>query len=185
MPPLTQDLAAAKQLAQQAGVAGQTITIGTSSGVPVLNTEALAVKSAAEAIGLKVTLKNVSPSNYINFFIDPKAWGSVDAFPTTNYGDYGDPAALYRTLAQPGGSQNFNNWSNPDVTKDLDAARGEPDAAKRAADVVAAQQIITQQQVWIPLVAPTNVVVMNKAATGAPATFSYMFGPWAAYLGGP
>ncbi len=185
LPPLTQDLAAAKQLAQQAGVAGQTITIGTSSGVPVLNTEALAVKSAAEAIGLKVTLKNVSPSNYINFFIDPKAWGSVDAFPTTNYGDYGDPAALYRTLAQPGGSQNFNNWTNPDVTKDLDAARGEPDPAKRAADVVAAQQIITQQQVWIPLVAPTNVVVMNKAATGAPATFSYMFGPWAAYLGGP
>jgi peptide/nickel transport system substrate-binding protein len=184
LPPLTQDLPKAKQLAQQAGVAGQTITIGTTSGVPVLNTEALAVEAAAQAIGLKVRLKNVSPSNYINFFIDPKAWGSVDAFPTTNYGDFGDPASLYRTLAQPGGSQDFDNWSNPEVTKDLDAARGESDPIKRAEDVVAAQQIITQQQVWIPLVAPSNVVIMNKAVTGAPATFSYMFGPWAAYLGG-
>ena len=152
--------------------------------MPVLNTEALAVKAAAEAIGLKVTLKNVSPSNYINFFIDPKAWGSVDAFPTTNYGDYGDPAALYRTLAHPGARRTSATGATPTSPRHLDAARGESDPATRAADVVAAQQIITQQQVWIPLVAPSNVVIMNKAATGAPATFSYMFGPWAAYLGG-
>jgi peptide/nickel transport system substrate-binding protein len=184
LPPLDRDMDRAKQLAEQAHVAGQTITIGTSSGVPVLNTEALAVKSAAEAIGLKVVLKNVSPSNYINFFIDPKAWSSVDGFPTTNYGDYGDPAALYRTLAEPGGSQNFNNYDNAEVTKDLDAARGESDPTKRAEDVVAAQKIITEQQVWIPLVAPSNVLIMNKSVTGAPATFSYMFGPWAASLGG-
>jgi len=25
---------------------------------------------------------------------------------------------------------------------------------------------------------------MRKGLTGAPATFSYMFGPWAVYLGG-
>ena len=31
---------------------------------------------------------------------------------------------------------------------------------------------------------PNNVVIMHKSVTGAPATFSYMFGPWAAYLGG-
>lgn len=184
LPPMDQDVAKGKQLAQQAGVAGQTITIGTSSGVPVVNTEALAVRAAAQAIGLKVKLKNVSASNYINFFIDPKAWESVDAFPTTNYGDYGDPAALYATMTLADGSQNFNGWSNPEVTAALDAARGESDLTKRAEDVVRAQKIITSQQVWIPLVAPNNVVIMNKSVTGAPATFSFMFGPWAAYLGG-
>jgi len=36
---------------------------------------------------------------------------------------------------------------------------------------------------WVPIVAPTNVLVMSSEITGAPATFSYMFGPWAAYLG--
>jgi peptide/nickel transport system substrate-binding protein len=144
----------------------------------------LAFKTAAEAVGLKVTLQNVSPSNYINYFIDPKAWGSVDAFATTNYGDYADPSGLYKTMALKGGSQNFSNWENADVTAALDAARSEPDPTKRAQDVIAAQKIITEQLVWVPLVAPNNVLVMNKSITGAPATFEYMFGPWAVYLGG-
>jgi len=34
------------------------------------------------------------------------------------------------------------------------------------------------------LVAVNTVLVMNKNVTGAPATFVYMFGPWATYLGG-
>ncbi|HSN11071.1 MAG TPA: ABC transporter substrate-binding protein [Propionibacteriaceae bacterium] len=184
LPALDQDMTKAQDLIKQAGVAGQTITIGTSSGLPALNSEALAFKTAAEAVGLKVTLQNVSPSNYINYFIDPKAWGSVDAFATTNYGDYADPSGLYKTMALKGGSQNFSSWENADVTTALDAARSEADPTKRAQDVIAAQKIITDQQVWVPLVAPNNVLVMNKSITGAPATFQYMFGPWAVYLGG-
>jgi peptide/nickel transport system substrate-binding protein len=184
LPEMNQDLTKAKDLIAQAGVAGQNITIGASSGITSLYTEALAFKSAAESIGLKVTIQNVSPSNYINYFIDPKAWGSVDAFATSNYGDYADPSALYKTLAMQGGSQNFSGWTNPEVTAAFEAARGEADDAKRAAYVVAAQKIITDQMVWVPLVAPNNVVIMNKSVTGAPATFVYMFGPWAAYLGG-
>jgi peptide/nickel transport system substrate-binding protein len=181
---MDQDLTKAKALIASAGVAGQSITIGTSSGLPALNAEALAFKAAAESIGLKVTLQNVSPSNYINYFIDPKAWGSVDAFATTNYGDYADPAGFFKSIAVAGGSQNFSGYKNADVTAALDAARSESDETKRAEHVIAAQKIITNDQVWIPMVAGSNVVIMNKKVTGVPATFVYMFGPWAAYLGG-
>jgi peptide/nickel transport system substrate-binding protein len=184
LPAMDQDLAKAKDLVRQAGVEGQSVTIGTSSGLPALNSEALAFKAACEAVGLKVEMQNVSPSNYINYFIDPKAWGSVDAFATTNYGDYADPSAFYKTIALKNGSQDFSGWENADVTKALEAARGEADPVKRAQHVVDAQKIITGQQVWIPLVAGNNVLIMNKRVTGAPATFVYMFGPWAAYLGG-
>jgi len=184
LPEMDQDLAKGKQLVQQAGATGQSIVIGTSAGLPAVNSEALAVKAAAESIGLKATLQNVSPSNYINYFIDPKAWGSVDAFETTNYGDYADPSAFYKTIVYPNGSQNFSQWKNTEVITDLDAARGEADATKRAQDVVADQKIITDQQVWIPIVASNTVLIMNKSVTGAPSTFQYMFGPWAAYLGG-
>ena len=184
LPAMDQDLAKAKDLIQQAGAAGQTVKIGTSSGLPALNSEALAFKAACESIGLKVQLQNVSPSNYINYFIDPKAWGSVDAFATTNYGDYADPSAFYKTIALKNGSQDFSGWENAQVTQELNAARGEADPTKRAEHVIAAQKIITQEQVWIPLLAGSNVLVMNKKVTGAPATFQYMFGPWAAYLGG-
>ena len=126
----------------------------------------------------------MSPDNFINFFIDPKASASVDAFPTTNYGDYADPSALYKTLALKGGSQDFSGWTDPTVTAALEAARSEPDDAKRAQHVVDAQKVITDQLVWIPTASPNAVLVMRKGLTGAPSTFSYMFGPWAVYLGG-
>jgi peptide/nickel transport system substrate-binding protein len=184
LPAMTQNLSKAKADAKAAGIVGQTITIGTSSGIPSLNTETLAIRQGAEAIGLKVKLKDVSPSNYINFFIDPKYFGSVDTFTTVNYGDYADPAALYNSFAMPGGSQNFSGYSNAQVTASMNAARGEADPSKRAQDVIAAQKIITEQLTWIPLVAPNTVLVMNKKVTGPPSTFSFMFGPWAAYLGG-
>ena len=184
LPPLTSDMAKAQDLIKQANVAGQTIKIGTSSGSAAINAEALAYKAAAEKLGLKVALDDVSPDNFINFFIDPAASASVDAFPTTNYGDYADPSALYKTLALKGGSQDFSGWTDPTVTAALDAARSEPDDAKRAQHVVDAQKIITEQLVWIPTASPNAVLVMRKGLTGAPATFSYMFGPWAVYLGG-
>ncbi len=183
LPPLEPDLAKANELISQAGVAGQSIKIGTSSGTPSINAEALAYKAAAEQLGLKVTFNDVSPSNFINFFIDPAASASVDAFPTTNYGDYADPSALYKTMALKGGSQDFSGWSDPAVTTALEAARSEPDAAKRAQHVVDAQKIITEQMVWIPTASPNSVLVLHKGLTGPPATFSYMFGPWAVYLG--
>jgi peptide/nickel transport system substrate-binding protein len=184
LPAMDQDLAKAQADAKALNIAGQTVTIGTSSGIPSLNSEALAFKAACEAIGLKVELQNVSPSNYINYFIDPKAWGSVDAFATSNYGDYADPAGLYKSMAAKGGSQNYSGWSDPAVETALNAARSEKDETKRAQYVLDAQKIITDQLVWFPMVAANNVLIMNTKVTGAPATFVYMFGPWAAYLGG-
>jgi peptide/nickel transport system substrate-binding protein len=184
LPALDQDLTKAQALIKEANVAGQNITIGTSSGIPALNTEALAFKAAAESLGLKVTLNSVSPSNYINFFIDPKAWESVDAFPTTNYGDYADPSAFYKSIVFPTGSQDFSGYSNPQVDAAMNAARSEADPVKRAEFTVAAQKIITDEMVWIPEAAPNSVLIMNKAVTGPSASFSYMFGPWAVYLGG-
>jgi peptide/nickel transport system substrate-binding protein len=36
---------------------------------------------------------------------------------------------------------------------------------------------------WIPLADPDTVVLMDKRVTGAPASFQYMGGPWAASIG--
>ena len=177
------DLAGAKALIQQAGATGKTITLGTSAELVALNTEAQAMQSAAEAIGLKAKLQSVSAANYINFFIDPAARKTVDGFFTINYGDYPDPAALLSTLVLKEGSQNYAGYDNPAVTAAMNAARTEADDTKRAQDVSAAQAQITKDVAWIPMAAPDTVVVMNKAITGAPASFVYMFGPWATMLG--
>ena len=183
-PVLSQNLAAAKKLVQQAGVAGQTITIGTSSQLANIAAVTGAYQAAGQAIGLKVALKSVSAQNFINFFTDPKARAGIDGFPTVNYGDYADPAALLSTVVLPDGSQNYTGFNDPKITSALDQARGTADPAKRAALVAQAEKLTVQQMPWIPNAQPTSLLVLNKSLTGAVSSFAYMFAPWANQLGG-
>jgi len=143
------------------------------------------IQRAAESIGLKAELVSLSAAAYITFFIDAKAREAVDGFLTTNYPNYADPLGIYATMIAPAGSQAYNGYADPAAVQLVADARSEVDDTKRAEKVVELQKVITDENLWIPLVAPTNVLVMNKNITGAPSTFQYMFGPWAAYLGAP
>ena len=183
-PVLTQNLAQAKKLVQQAGATGKTFTIGTSSQLANISAVTGAYQAAAQAIGLKVVLKSVSAQNYINFFTDPKARAGIDGFLTVNYGDYADPAALLSTLVLPGGSQNYTNFNNSKITSDLETARSTANLDKRAALVADAEKLTMQQLPWIPDVQPTSLLLLGKGLTGAVASFAYMFAPWANSLGG-
>jgi len=180
----TQNISEAKKLVQQAGATGKTITIGTSSQLANISAVTGAYQAAAQAIGLKVVLKSVSAQNYINFFTDPKARAGIDGFLTVNYGDYADPAALLATLVLPGGSQNYTNFNNPQITAALEQARGTANLNKRAALVAKAEKLTMQQLPWIPDVQPTSLLLLGKGLTGAVASFAYMFAPWANSLGG-
>ena len=182
-PDPTQDVAKAKALVQQAGAAGKTITLGMTSEVQQLNTAANAVRSAGEAIGLKVKFKAVSAQNFINFFTDPKARVGIDGFPTVNYPDYADPAAFYNTIVMPDGSQNYDAYDDPQTTKAMNAARSTADPAQRAKLVAQAGDRIMQQLPWIPMAAINTVLITSSKLTGAPASFAYMGGPWANLLG--
>jgi len=183
-PVLTYDLAKARKLVRDAGMTGHTITIGTSSQIANIATETGAYQQAAEEIGLKVVLKSVSAQNFINFFTSAQARKGVDGFLTVNYGDYADPAALLATIVLPGGSQNYDNFNNAQLTSLLEQARGTADPDKRAALVARAEQMAATLLPWIPNVQPTSILMLSKSLTGAVASFSYMFAPWADALGG-
>jgi peptide/nickel transport system substrate-binding protein len=184
LPDPAQNIAKAKQLMQQAGASGKTITLGMTSEVQQLATAANAIRSAGQAIGLTVKFKAVSAQNFINFFTDPKAREGVDAFPTINYPDYGDPAAFWATFALKGGSQNFAGYENPEITKLMEQARSEADPDKRAEYVAQAGDVIAKELPWLAIAAPNSVLITNAKLTGAPASFTYMGGPWANRLGG-
>ncbi len=181
----TPDLAGAKALVEAAGAEGQTVKIGMSSELNALNVTAGEIKRALESIGMKGELVSLSAAAYITFFIDPAAREAVDGFLTTNYPNFADPLGLYATMIAPAGSQAYNGYADPAALTLVEEARSEPDDTKRAEKVVELQTLITDEMLWVPLVAPTNVLIMNKDITGAPSTFQYMFGPWAAYLGAP
>jgi peptide/nickel transport system substrate-binding protein len=183
-PTENQNLAEAKKLVEQAGDVGQTITIGTSNEISSTAIETGAYQQAAEAIGLKVVLRSVSANDFINFFTDPSFRKGIDCFPTVNYGDYADPASLLYTVVYPTGDQNYDNFSNPQLTALMNEAEGTANPAARAALVVKAEQLSAQLLPWIPTVQPTNVLFLNSKLTGAVASFAYMFSPWADNLGG-
>ncbi|MGH3273753.1 MAG: ABC transporter substrate-binding protein [Streptosporangiaceae bacterium] len=182
-PEPTVNVVAARKLIAEAGAAGKTITIGTSTDLSAVSEEADAWQAAAQSIGLKVKLYNVSATNYINFFTDPNARKPVDAIMTTTYGDYADPTSLTATYLEPNGSQDYDGYSNPVITAALNAARAEADPAKRAADTVVVERLIMKYLPWIPAADPDTDLVMNTRITGVPASFSYMGEPWAATLG--
>ncbi len=183
-PVMKQNLAEARKLVKEAGAVGKTITIGTSSQISNIAAVTGAYQQAAQAIGLKTVLDSVSAQNYINFFTDPKARQGVDAFLTVNYGDYADPAALLATFVLPGGSQNYDNFNNPQITSLMEQARGTANPNQRAALIVKVEQLVNQQLPWIPNVQPTTVLAMQKGLTGATGSFSFMYAPWANNLGG-
>ncbi len=183
-PALKQDIAGAKKLITQAGAAGKTLTIGTSSQLADISAVAGAYQAAGQAIGLKVSLKSVSANNFINFFIDAKARVGIDGFLTVNYGDYADPAALLSTLVLPEGSQNYDRYDNKQIIALMSQARTTADPDKRAGLIAKVEQLAITDLPWIPNVQPTSLLLMNKHLSGATASFSYMFAPWADQLGG-
>jgi peptide/nickel transport system substrate-binding protein len=184
LPAMNQDLARAKDLIRQAGASGKTITLGMTNEVSNLASSANAIRSAGESIGLKVKFKAVSAQNFINFFTDPKAREGIDGFPTVNYPDYADPAALYNTIVAPDGSQNYDAFRDDEINSLMDQARTTQDPDARAKLVAQAGDKIATQLPWIPMAAPDNVLITSSDLTGAPASFVYMGGPWANLLGG-
>ena len=130
-------------------------------------------------------LKSVSAQNYINFFTSASARQGIDGFLTVNYGDYADPAALLATLDLPGGDAELRQLQRPeaDLAAGAGAQHGQPGPAGRA-DGRRPRRSTAQLLPWIPDVQPTNLLMLSKNLTGAAASFSYMFAPWANSLGG-
>jgi peptide/nickel transport system substrate-binding protein len=183
-PALTQNIAEARKLVQQAGDTGKTITFGTTSQQAVVAGVTAAYQAAAQAIGLKVALRSVPAQNYIDFFVSPQFRAGVDAFPAADYGDYADPAALLAAFDLPGGSVNYDNFNDPAITAALEQARTTANPDQRAALVIKAEELTIQQLPWIPDVEPDTVLVLSKDLTGALSSTAYLFSPWADQLGG-
>lgn len=178
------NLAEAKNLIDEAGASGKTLTIGMSNEINKLVTEANAFKSAAEQIGLKVELKSFSADAYGSLFLDPKARASVDGFFTTNFPSWADPGKMYASFAVPGAEQDYGKYDNPEVANLLNKARGTEDRSAQAGYVVEAQKILADELPWIPIVSPDTVLVLSKKLSGATVSSQHFFAPWASSLGG-
>ncbi|WP_240423145.1 ABC transporter substrate-binding protein [Leucobacter sp. wl10] len=184
LPDLSYDVKAAKAELEQADVdLSQPIKIAYPSErsfyADILNEMA----NGAKELGITLEPTGVPSAQFGAFFSDPEARKGYDGFVTTNYLSAPDPLLHLISVAKTGSDQNYSGFSDPRVDAALDAALAESDPQKRAELTVEAEALIMEQQPWVPINDLAVRMYMDKAVTGAPASFVYLYYPWAADLG--
>jgi len=185
LPPTTPDLEAAKNALKDAKV---DLSKPIKIVYPIDRTFYADIISefanAGAKLGLKIEPSGVPGAQFGAFFSDPKARAGADAFVTTNYMNVPDPLIHLTAIAGPGGMQNYSGFSDPKITGLLDKARATTDDTERAKLTVEAEALVMDKEPWLPVVDSSTRLFMNKRVTGAPASFVYLYYPWAADLGG-
>ncbi|MHC0431398.1 ABC transporter substrate-binding protein [Streptomyces sp. O3] len=182
LPQPAYDVDEAEKLVEQAGAAGRTVTLATSSLSPEISVVANAVQSAGRRIGLDVRLKPVSPDAYSGIFVDPAARKGLDLVITNGYDNTPDPLEFYQYL-RTGDFGNYGDWSHAEFDAAFDRANAEPDAAKRADLTAKLQRIALDELPVIPVYEAPYSVFLGKRITGAPTGIAQLYYPWAATIG--
>ncbi|WP_449281318.1 ABC transporter substrate-binding protein [Leucobacter sp.] len=184
LPDLSYDVEAAKAELEQADVdLTQPIKIAYPSErsfyADILNEMA----NGAKELGITLEPTGVPSAQFGSFFSDPAAREGFDGFVTTNYLSAPEPLLHLVSVAKTGSDQNYAGFSDPEIDAALDAALAESDPQRRAELTVEAEALVMEQQPWVPINDLAVRLYMDGSVTGAPASFVYLYYPWAADLG--
>jgi len=176
------DLAAAKQLVEDAGAVGEEIVFATAPISSDFNVIAQATAAAAESIGLKATIETVTPSAYTALFSDPSAREGIDLFYTSWYLSSPDPLEMYSVL-RTGEFSNYGGWSDPEFDQVVNDAIAIDDPAARSEKTAEAQRIANEELPWLPLYTGPMPLFLGERITGVAPSIAFLYYPWAATIG--
>ncbi|MFD7259249.1 ABC transporter substrate-binding protein [Streptomyces sp. NPDC059874] len=182
LPSPDRDIEQAKALIKEAGAAGKTLTVATSSIGQDVSLLATAIQAAGTQIGLDIQLKTIAPNAFTALFTDPAAREGIDMFPLTYYDSITDPLDLLQNF-KTDAYMNFAGYSDKQYDELVDQAVGVYDPTQRLEIEAKLQKHAAEQLLWIPVAEWPTAVFLNKRITGAPTTISYMYYPWAADVG--
>lgn len=183
LPDTKKNIEEAKKLLSGVDLGDKPITIAYPSERQFYADILSEMSNAARELGLTIEPKGVPSAQYGAFFSDPKARAGYDGFMTTNYMDIPDPLAFLRTIVGKGASQNYNGYDDPEVQDLIARAAATADDTSRAKLVAELQAKVMEESPWIPIVEPAVRLFLNNRVTGVPASFVYLYYPWAADLG--
>jgi peptide/nickel transport system substrate-binding protein len=143
----------------------------------------VAVKAAADKIGLKFKLNVVPATGYSSYLYDPATRGSTDLLYTQFWPNIPNPLDWLGITAVTGGTFNQSQYQKID---DLyaQAVGTKDDAARSKLVVQMEEQLHDEMNPMFPGIELTNDVWLGSRITGAPASFDYVYYPWAAHLAG-
>ncbi|MGH3396321.1 MAG: ABC transporter substrate-binding protein [Streptosporangiaceae bacterium] len=179
----TVNKAAAKKLIAGDPQASKPITLGILAGDQTEIDTATLIQQEAATIGLKISIRQLQPLQFSNAFYVPSARKGLGLILTKGYLDVPDPLDYLGLVVLPTSIFNWTHFSNPTVTKDVALAQQTFDNAKRAKLITAAQALWEAPHMIVPLLSLHEVVFMNKAITGAPVSFAYIYEPSLATVG--
>ena len=179
----TPDIAKAKALVAEAGADAQKPviigTIASATGSAFGN----AVVDGAKKAGINATLKVIPVDQYTNYLYDPKTREGVDMLFTDFWSNIPNALDWMGTTSTKGSS--FNQWGYSGIDTLYLQARAEKDDTKRGqltADMM--NKLAGENLTMGNGLQRASRLWMNNKITGAPATFTYVYAPWAQYLGG-
>ena len=177
-----QNVAEAKKLVEEAGATGKTLTYVTAPIGSDFAVISQATAAAAQAIGLKLKIKSVSPAAYTALFSDPSAREGVDLFYTSWYLSSPDALEMYSVL-RTGEFSNYGGWSNPEYDRIANEAIATDDPAARSELTAELQQITNEELPWLPLFEGPIPLFLGKRITGLQPSMAFLYYPWAATIG--
>lgn len=143
----------------------------------------VAVKAAADELGLDFKLTVVPANQYTNYLYDPATRGDTDILYTTFWPNVPNPLDWMQITAVTGGS--FNSYGYTGIDDLFNQAVQTADEGERAKLTAEMERKLREDLLpMAPGIRQDNAVWQNKRITGAPAAFNYTFYPWGAHLGG-
>jgi peptide/nickel transport system substrate-binding protein len=185
LPLPTQDLEAAKKLVAESGVSNPRLVIAAFSELPDSVNSALVLQAAAKSVGFDASIKKVG-FDFAGILFSSEEKPDIDIFETNFLSLVTDPLSIYSMVGLPDGSANWGGYSNPQAADLLAKALVTVDENERAAIVIEAQSLMTQDFAWIPTTTSPNAYFLSNAITGAVVTApAHIWSPWANQLGAP
>lgn len=181
-PKYAYDLAKAKALAQEAGIAGKEISIITANMGVTFQVVTQALEQAARDIGLKVKLITMSPEKYSQAYSDETLRQGADLLPGGWYTSTSDPVDVLLSLTK-GNYSNYAGWVNPEFEAAFTAGLTATDKTTEVDQFVKAEKIVMEQLPWIPVYQTLTNVFVGSRITGVDVSVNYLYYPWAAKIG--
>lgn len=184
LPALKPDPEQAKRLVAEAGAAARRpIVVAVSADVRTYNQAAQALQDAARRIGLTVKVSSISTAQFTNLYFDKAARAPYDLFVAQQYGAGVAEPLISISEFTPLSAYNYGELNDPVVTKGVEQGMATYDDDKRAELAARAEKALVEAPGLIPVVNLLTSVYQGPKITGAVASLSYLYYPWAADVG--
>jgi peptide/nickel transport system substrate-binding protein len=180
---LTPNLTEARKLIKEAHPGKAALVIAIPAGDQLSLEEASIIQAAGQSIGLNMSIKQLQPTAFSNLFYSASERAGTAFVATSGYIETPSPLYYAPLFALSSGPFNWSHYSNPTVTKYLNAAEAATNETASAEDFVKAQAAFAPARLQVSLAVEYERLFMNDKITGAPASFAYISSPWAARLG--